>query len=74
MGWVLNASPEVEAISQYPVILGVCVSLTVLMIVTVCLRLWVRGQASRLGAADYVMVVSMVGEFPRRNDDVMQDD
>lgn len=63
MGWVYNASPEVEAISQYPVILGVCISLTILMIITVCLRLWVRAQASRLGAADYVMVVSMVGEF-----------
>jgi hypothetical protein len=63
MGWVYNASPEVEAASQYPVILGVCISLTILMIITVCLRLYVRAQASRLGSADYVMVVSMVGEF-----------
>jgi hypothetical protein len=63
MGWVYNASPEVEATSQYPVILGVCISLTILMIITVCLRLYVRAQASRLGSADYVMVVSMVGEF-----------
>jgi hypothetical protein len=63
MGWVYNASPEVEAASQYPVILGVCVSLTILMIITVCLRLYVRAQASRLGSADYVMVVSMVREF-----------
>lgn len=62
MGWVYNASPEVEAASQYQLILGVCVSLTVLMIITVCLRLYVRAQASRLGAADWVMVVSMVGK------------
>ncbi|GLI77980.1 hypothetical protein PoHVEF18_006277 [Penicillium ochrochloron] len=60
MGWVYNASPEVEAASQYPVILGVCISLTILMIITVCLRLYVRAQASRLGSADYVMVVSML--------------
>ncbi|CEJ61728.1 Putative Integral membrane protein [Penicillium brasilianum] len=59
MGWVYNASEEVEAASQYPLILGVCVSLTILMIITVCLRLYVRAQASRLGAADWVMVVSM---------------
>lgn len=72
MGWVYNASPEVEAASQYPLILGVCVSLTILMIITVCLRLYVRAQASRLGSADYVMVVSMVGEFRirRRPDSV----
>lgn len=63
MGWVYNASPVAEAASQYPLILGVCVSLTILMIITVCLRLYVRAQASRLGSADYVMVVSMVSEF-----------
>lgn len=64
MGWVYNATPEVEAVSDYRVILGVCLSLTVLMVVTVCLRLVVRAQASRLGAADYVMVVSMVCPLP----------
>jgi hypothetical protein len=60
MGWVYNATPLVEAVSEYQLILGVCLSLTVLMVITVCLRLYVRAQASRLGAADYVMVVSMV--------------
>lgn len=60
MGWVYNATLEVEAVSDYRIILGVCLSLTVLMVVTVCLRLFVRAEASRLGAADYVMVVSMV--------------
>lgn len=60
MGWVYNATPEVEAASQYQVVLGVCLSLTILMVVTVCLRLFMRAQASRLGAADYVMVMSMV--------------
>lgn len=60
MGWVYNATPDVEAVSQYPVVLGVCLSLTILMVITVCLRLFMRAQASRLGAADYVMVMSMV--------------
>lgn len=60
MGWVYNATPEVEAASQYPVVLGVCLSLTILMVITVCLRLFMRAQASRLGAADYVMVMSMI--------------
>ncbi|CAG8904116.1 unnamed protein product [Penicillium egyptiacum] len=59
MGWVHNASPEVEAASQYRLILGVCLSLTVLMIITVSLRLFLRARASRWAAADYVMVVSM---------------
>ncbi|KAJ5969291.1 hypothetical protein N7501_005539 [Penicillium viridicatum] len=59
MGWVHNASPEVEAASQYPLILGVCLGLTILMVFTVSLRLFLRARASRWQAADYVMVVSM---------------
>lgn len=59
MGWVHNASPEVEAASQYPLILGVCLSLTILMVFTVSLRLFLRARAGRWEAADYVMVVSM---------------
>jgi hypothetical protein len=60
MGWVYNATPEVEAMSQYRLILGVCLSLTVLMVVIVSLRLFVRAQSGRLAAADWVMVGSMV--------------
>ncbi|CAG8061085.1 unnamed protein product [Penicillium nalgiovense] len=60
MGWVHNASPEVEAASQYRLILGVCLSLTILMIITVSLRLFLRARASRWAAADYVMVASMI--------------
>ncbi|KAJ5689815.1 hypothetical protein N7462_004207 [Penicillium macrosclerotiorum] len=59
MGWVYNATSEVELVSDYRLILGVCLSLTALMVVTVGLRLFVRAQASRLGPADYVMIVSM---------------
>ncbi|KAJ5049542.1 hypothetical protein EN45_069190 [Penicillium chrysogenum] len=60
MGWVHNASPEVEAASQYRLILGVCLSLTVLMVITVSMRLFLRARASRWAAADYVMVASMI--------------
>ncbi|OQD84937.1 hypothetical protein PENANT_c011G05933 [Penicillium antarcticum] len=60
MGWVYNATPEVEASSQYRLILGVCLSLTVLMVITVSLRLFIRAQSGRLAAADWVMAGSMV--------------
>ncbi|KAE8395230.1 hypothetical protein BDV23DRAFT_178751 [Aspergillus alliaceus] len=60
MGWVYHASPDVEAQSQYREILGVCLSLTLLMVITVSLRLGLRIHARRLGAADYVMGMSML--------------
>ncbi|GAT21243.1 integral membrane protein [Aspergillus luchuensis] len=60
MGWVHHASPEVEAESQYRLILGVCLGLTVLMVITVCLRLAIRFNARRLEASDFVMLVTMV--------------
>ncbi|OQE07298.1 hypothetical protein PENVUL_c014G06751 [Penicillium vulpinum] len=65
MGWVHNASPEVEAASQYRLILGICLSLTILMVFTVSMRLFLRARASRWAAADYVMVVSMINYVGR---------
>ncbi|GKZ23612.1 hypothetical protein AbraCBS73388_010179 [Aspergillus brasiliensis] len=59
MGWVHYASPEVEAASEYRLILGVCLGLTLLMVITVCLRLAIRFNARRLEASDYVMLVTM---------------
>ncbi|KEY83381.1 integral membrane protein [Aspergillus fumigatus] len=60
MGWVFGASPEIDAQSRYPVILGVCISLTLLMVATVCLRLFVRIKLGRFDASDYVMVFGMI--------------
>ncbi|PWY84765.1 integral membrane protein [Aspergillus heteromorphus CBS 117.55] len=60
MPWVHHASPAVEAESQYRLILGVCLGLTLLMVTTVCLRLAIRFHARRLEASDYVMVVTMI--------------
>ncbi|RAH51296.1 uncharacterized protein BO95DRAFT_350980 [Aspergillus brunneoviolaceus CBS 621.78] len=60
MTWVHHASPEVEAASQYRLILGVCLGLTLSMFIIVCLRLAIRFHARRLEASDYVMVMTMV--------------
>ncbi|KAH3401831.1 hypothetical protein ACP6JB_001910 [Aspergillus fumigatus] len=60
MGWVFGASPEIDAQSRYPVLLGVCISLTLLMVATVCLRLFVRIKLGRFDASDYVMVFGMI--------------
>jgi hypothetical protein len=42
MHWVKHVSPEVEAISQYPTILGVCGSLTLFTLLFVSLRTYTR--------------------------------
>jgi len=60
MGWVENATPEVEALSQWPTILAVCVILSFLSIVTVSMRLWIRYTARGLAADDWMAGLSMV--------------
>jgi hypothetical protein len=60
MGWVYNASPEVEALSRYHTILAVCISLTVVMVLVVGLRLGLRLRLGRFDASDYVMVFAMI--------------
>ena len=63
MGWVANATPEVEALSQWPLIITVCSVLSVLSIATVSARLWVRFKAHGLAADDYMAALSMVFAF-----------
>ena len=60
MTWVENATPEVDAQSQWQTILGVCVSLSVLSISIVSLRLWIRYKARGLAADDYMSALSML--------------
>lgn len=61
MVWVHSASPEVDAQSKWHVILAVCVSLTVLMTITVAARLYVRASMIRsVGVDDYVMLFSCI--------------
>jgi hypothetical protein len=63
-GWVHNAALEVNTQSQYPVILGVCISLTLFMVSVVCLRFYVRGIMIRsIGWDDWVVLASAVGSF-----------
>ena len=66
MTWVYNPQHEtkvsdLDAISRWPTIVGVCVSLTILMTITVGLRIYVRARMIKsLGIDDYVMIFSMV--------------
>ncbi|KAM0322027.1 hypothetical protein ACHAQA_009770 [Verticillium albo-atrum] len=60
MGWVLNASPEVEAISQWPMIIGLCVALSFMSITVVSSRLFIRHKARGLASDDCFAALSMV--------------
>ncbi|KAI5467652.1 hypothetical protein BGZ63DRAFT_32648 [Mariannaea sp. PMI_226] len=60
MGWVLNTTEEVNAKSQYPLIISVCVVLSVLSITVVSTRLWVRYNARGLRSDDWWSALSMV--------------
>jgi hypothetical protein len=61
MGWVYHASPEVQSASEYPEIIAVCITLTLLMALTVSTRIAVRWTHHRTGPDDYIMAVAMVG-------------
>ncbi|KAG5996482.1 hypothetical protein E4U52_006552 [Claviceps spartinae] len=63
MGWVVNASPEVDAQSQWATVLIVCLVLSVLSIVTVGSRLCIRAKARGLAADDYMAALSAVFAF-----------
>lgn len=61
MGWVQNASPEVNDQSKWPEILAVCVSLTALTTCAVASRVYVRVKMVKyLGIDDYIIVASCI--------------
>ncbi|KAK4039471.1 hypothetical protein C8A01DRAFT_36509 [Parachaetomium inaequale] len=60
MGWVDNASPEVDALSEWPKIIAICTVLSVFSIATVCTRLWIRHKNHGLAADDWMAILSMV--------------
>lgn len=60
MGWVLHATPEVNAESQYPLIISVCVVLSVLSSAVVIARLHVRFSARGFASDDWMSLLSMV--------------
>ena len=59
MGWVENATPEVSAESLFPMIIAVCVTLSILSISIVCARLWIRYKNHGLAADDWMAILSM---------------
>ncbi|POR39180.1 Uncharacterized protein TPAR_00619 [Tolypocladium paradoxum] len=59
MGWVDNATPEVDAESQYPTIIAICVVLSVLSMAVVSCRLYIRGTARGLASDDWMAALSM---------------
>lgn len=61
MGWIENASPEVEAASNYPTIISVCISMTIFMTAVVSLRIYVRAFLLKLmGLDDWAIILSAV--------------
>ena len=61
MLWVYNASLELNAKSEYPAIIAVSLSLTVLMTILVALRAYVRAiVVESPGSDDYVTFFSAV--------------
>lgn len=71
MTWVHNATPAVDAQSEWPTIIAVCISLTMLMATTVGLRLYVRAwMIKSVGVDDYVMLFSMVSNNSSCNKEV----
>ncbi|KAF4445785.1 integral membrane protein [Fusarium austroafricanum] len=59
MGWVLNATPEVNNASEYPMIIAITVSLSVLASSVVGARLYRRWKVHCLEADDWMSALSM---------------
>lgn len=61
MGWVQNASPGVDAASNYPTIVSVCICMTIFMTAVVSLRIYVRAFLLKLmGIDDWTIIFSAV--------------
>lgn len=60
MVWVVNATEDVNRESQYPVIVAVCTVLTVLSMVVVGSRLWIRSKSRGLAGDDHMALLSEV--------------
>ena len=61
MGWIINGTAELDQISEWQTILGVCIVLPILTATIVILRAYTRGHVLRgLGWDDYVIFFSAV--------------
>lgn len=67
--WINNGSEQLDAVSKYPTILGVCIALSVLLIIVVAMRAYTRIKIlNSLGFDDWVIFFSAVSspwKFPR---------
>jgi TRAP-type C4-dicarboxylate transport system permease small subunit len=60
MVWVDNATPELDAESDWRTIVAICSVLSALSIAVVATRLWIRHQNHGLAADDWMATLSMV--------------
>ncbi|PHH71559.1 hypothetical protein CDD82_6449 [Ophiocordyceps australis] len=60
MVWVANASPELDAQSQYPAIMAICVVLSLVSMAIVGCRLYIRCAARGLATDDLMAALSVV--------------
>ncbi|KAG9258351.1 uncharacterized protein F5Z01DRAFT_194163 [Emericellopsis atlantica] len=63
MGWVMNASAEVDAQSEYPKIIAITVLFSVVSAAGVIWRLFIRRKSRGLAHDDYMAALSMVFAF-----------
>ncbi|KAK4496899.1 hypothetical protein PRZ48_011348 [Zasmidium cellare] len=58
MEWVVGASPEIDHVSKWRAVVAKLMAMTVLMILIVLLRLWIRRKS--LHREDWVIVITAV--------------
>lgn len=60
MGWVLNATEDINGQSKYPTIISICAVFSVLSTVVVGARVWLRSKARGLAADDWLSIFSAI--------------
>jgi hypothetical protein len=59
MTWVINATEEVDRISQWRLIFAVCMVLTIISAIIVTMRLRIRAKARGMAADDWMATLSL---------------
>ena len=69
MGWVQNVTPEVQALSHYQSIIGVCLATTISMCIFVLMRMYLRIFILKtLGSSDIVTACCAVSKISSVHD------
>lgn len=59
--WIHNGSEHLDSVSDYRIILGVCIALPILMVIVVAMRAYTRVKIlNSLGFDDWVIFFSAV--------------